>query len=575
MPKCYIFAIGGTGARVLESLTYLLTAGCGYDEFKDWEFVPIMIDLDAANGNVARCKTALDNYMHFQNLLSGSKVPQNQRQNLMCRYKVTKLDTLRDYMLPIDLTHKNNLAAFVRYSDLNMAVQRENGQASPLSTSQHLMDLLYSQDELNMELSVGFKGHPNIGAIVLNQVTKQRTNTTEYENRAFNDFVQGYQTGDRVFVISSIFGGMGASGFPHFMKVLDGLKERDAKFVSMKVGTLSVMPYYSVKEDKNSHIDSNSFITRTKAALQYYSRKITNMSAAYYAGAPSMQREYKNTEGGECQKNDAHALEFIASTSLFHFLSLTEEALQGDITNNGHIYRFGANDNNNWQLTFAQLDETTKNLVSAPLTYLYLLRQTLHIIDRNFQGHDKAQYKSRYFTDVTWANNIELAKINHGGMFGRKVYKMNFMNDDFYKLKKFLDDYHTWLSEMGNENNNTVLSFTPFVLQPDTGRDQLGQRGSADLRNDILRGGVKFSKDAVQSPQVVDIKQQGNQTTYITQLPTHHFDAIITMMSRTVQDAGAAKQLKDLYDNLDNNTKLANKFVELVYRALIRIHLSI
>ena len=59
MSKLYIFGIGGTGSRVIRSLTMLLAAGvdCGVDTI-----VPIIIDRDEANGDYSRTKLLIDKY---------------------------------------------------------------------------------------------------------------------------------------------------------------------------------------------------------------------------------------------------------------------------------------------------------------------------------------------------------------------------------------------------------------------------------------------------------------------------------------------------------------------------------
>ena len=55
MSKIFLFGIGGTGARVLRSLTMMLATGVklGVDEI-----IPIIIDPDAANADLTRhsCK---------------------------------------------------------------------------------------------------------------------------------------------------------------------------------------------------------------------------------------------------------------------------------------------------------------------------------------------------------------------------------------------------------------------------------------------------------------------------------------------------------------------------------------
>lgn len=51
MSKIFLFGIGGTGARVLRSLTMMLATGVklGVDEI-----IPIIIDPDAANADLTR-----------------------------------------------------------------------------------------------------------------------------------------------------------------------------------------------------------------------------------------------------------------------------------------------------------------------------------------------------------------------------------------------------------------------------------------------------------------------------------------------------------------------------------------
>ena len=57
--KIFLFCIGGTGARVLKSLTFLLAAGA---DPKASKVIPIIIDPDNANGDVQRKIEILKNY---------------------------------------------------------------------------------------------------------------------------------------------------------------------------------------------------------------------------------------------------------------------------------------------------------------------------------------------------------------------------------------------------------------------------------------------------------------------------------------------------------------------------------
>ena len=51
MAKLYIFGIGGTGSRVLRSLTMLLAAGV---DTNGYDIVPVIIDPDTSNADLTR-----------------------------------------------------------------------------------------------------------------------------------------------------------------------------------------------------------------------------------------------------------------------------------------------------------------------------------------------------------------------------------------------------------------------------------------------------------------------------------------------------------------------------------------
>ena len=59
MSKCYVFAIGGTGSRVLRALTMLLA---GNVKINTEEIVPIIIDPDVSNADLTRAVKLMDCY---------------------------------------------------------------------------------------------------------------------------------------------------------------------------------------------------------------------------------------------------------------------------------------------------------------------------------------------------------------------------------------------------------------------------------------------------------------------------------------------------------------------------------
>ena len=62
---------------------------------------------------------------------------------------------------------------------------------------------------LDVEMDIGFVGNPNIGSVVLNQFK---------DSEEFKEVASNFNADDRIFIISSIFGGTGAAGFPTILK---------------------------------------------------------------------------------------------------------------------------------------------------------------------------------------------------------------------------------------------------------------------------------------------------------------------------------------------------------------------
>ncbi|MBU1821428.1 MAG: hypothetical protein KKG00_07950, partial [Bacteroidetes bacterium] len=62
MARLFIFAIGGTGSRVLKSLTMLLASGVKPDSRTDFEIIPIIIDPHKSNEDLKRTARMLGNY---------------------------------------------------------------------------------------------------------------------------------------------------------------------------------------------------------------------------------------------------------------------------------------------------------------------------------------------------------------------------------------------------------------------------------------------------------------------------------------------------------------------------------
>ena len=248
MPKLYIFGIGGTGSRVIKSLTMLFASGITLpNNFST--VVPIIIDPDTANGDLNKTKDILTKY---QKIRSEVNIPNDFfTQELRTISNIANNSNIIDsanFQFNLDGVQNQTFSQYIGYGNLsNDAINNQDDQA--------FIDLLYSQQNLNSSLNVGFKGNPNMGSIVLNQFTN---------SKEFNTFAQTFVPGDAIFIISSIFGGTGAAGFPLLLKSLrnNDVLPNAININNAPIGGLTLLPYFTL--NKSDEVDSDTFLEKLK-----------------------------------------------------------------------------------------------------------------------------------------------------------------------------------------------------------------------------------------------------------------------------------------------------------------------
>jgi hypothetical protein len=429
MAKLYVFGIGGTGARVVKSLTMLLASGVN----TNFEIVPILIDPDRAGGDLNRTVKILREYQIIQKEVMGFD------QNHFFKNGISTLSEIitnsgvnsivKDgFRFELDGVQTDYFKEFIDYSTLD-------------PNNKWLTSLLFSERNLDSNLEIGFKGNPNIGSVVLNQFTK---------SEAFQAFADSFEKEDRIFIVSSIFGGTGAAGFPLLLKNIRHGFVNDKFYSHLQdsaIGAITVQPYFKVKQDDNSEIDSHGFITKTKAALHYYFKNVTGnntINSLYYIGDLA-ENTYENNQGGTNQKNDAHFIELASAMAIVDFANTNESYLK---TTRGKaenpVYKeFGIKENVQ-NITFKHLTDATLNLLKRNITEYFYFNMFLK---EKLQDELNNPYASAY------SNKID----------------RNFIDQPFYKtLSEFNKSFRIWLGEL----QRNKASFAPFNIELETNSNQ-------------------------------------------------------------------------------------------------------
>jgi len=421
MAKLYIFGIGGTGSRVLKSLTMLLAAGveCGVDTI-----VPIVIDRDMSNHDLTRTKTLIENYIAVNNI-APKEDKQKEHRN---RFFKTKIELLNNELC---LQLKDNTQKFDVFI----------GKDTMTPENKALVDMLFSKDTLDLDMTEGFQGNPNIGSVVLNQFD---------DSDIFKAFANDFKNGDRIFIISSIFGGTGASGFPLLRKVLQTQNQRDAAGLPLpnwglvnkaQIGAISVLPYFNVgAATDDSLVNSDTFIDKSKAALSYYKTEDKKLDTLYYI-ADTNTTTYPHHKGGDGQKNNAHFVEIAAAMSILDFVNpaLQQKNIhrKDDLIETTTYKEFGISANVS-EIGFVNLEDETKEMLVNQLSRFLLFRN----------------YMQQVFESECGNQPYALRRFNGDFRKGNVIRKLEAIQSSFF----------TWLQEMETQNRK----FSPFNLKTTT-----------------------------------------------------------------------------------------------------------
>lgn len=421
----FVFGIGGTGARIVRSLTMLLASGAKLDNTN--KIIPIIIDVDAKNADTSRTLKALSTYKFIREKGYGNGEDINDgffNANLNTLSSLMPETVARDKLDDsFQLQFDNLETTFLKYIDPNEELVND----VTMDFLESLYDNTppdhpnYSHTELNLRLDLGFKGNPNIGCVVFNNLA----NTKE-----FQFVLKSIGEQDRIFIVSSIFGGTGSSGFPQLVRLL----QAEDKLRSNIFGALTIMPYFNVTDNKNSAINSDRFNSKTEAALTYYSRYLKGKINCFYQLWDKPLKQYENKEGGAEQKNNAHLVEMLGATSIIDFVNKSHESFKPKDKTEYYDFGIKAEDQ---VIDISHFYDRTHETVLKPLTlFSYAMKVYLESIPA---------FKSEAFY-----KELELGS--------------RLKTDAFYQnLESFFTHYKQWLKEMIDNERK----FQPFNVDLD------------------------------------------------------------------------------------------------------------
>lgn len=466
MATLYILAIGGSGARVVKSLAMLLPALPSFGRFDTVK--PILIDSDENNKSLDRTKRILEYYEVSKKILKPD----------FFNINIEKHDG--KYIEPVPVKDDNDSKTFGHYVDFLGIKNKDTAK---------LVELLFSGKSsagislLTLDMDEGFQGNPNIGSIVMSTFAEK-----------FLDKMRELQlqTNDEILFITSIFGGMGAAGFPAFWsKIRDDKTEAGKVLKSVNVGAISLLPYYGLPKKQNeAHLNGLHFVPKAKSALNYYlGNTYTGLEyfcyiAHEFDGAAQPENERGGNIGGG-QDNPAFFAELMAALAVWDYANET-------LNDGKTVFKQIASINNNnkpIKVDNGSLNDKVEAQIKVPFEKLSEIRQTLNEIlelDENIRSQIE-------FT------LIELSKIRQGLSI---ILNKNFLEkaisaggSGYAWTKRERLDINRGLKEKKEDNLKKYEDLNKFFKEFDFWKANLKETGQGFIVPDATDKPIILKKD--------------------------------------------------------------------------------
>ena len=456
----YIIGIGGTGAKCIEALTKLASVGL----FTGQPIKTLFIDPDETNGNLERARRSLNIYDKCYQLVSSGDKEQ-------CPWMKTKIESFDLWSPFTGLNLNKELKSFFNYNTI-----KQNQPALG-----NLFDVLYTKDEQEVTLDVGFRGRPAIGAAVMSQVDLDRL-----DREPWGTFIKNIQSdvsagkAPKVFLCGSIFGGTGASGLPTIGRLIANKLNRLNIKERIKIGCLFLLPYFGFSTPPGENPDgvyarSEQFLLNTEAALRYYvTQAQETFDTVYLLGNENLSR-VKFSIGKNSQRNEAHFLEAYVGLAARHFL-LHNTTLEDKVVLIGRD-RIGTL---TWNDIPEQVEVKTALVNGARFAYTWLAEikpELSEILNRRNDRAVLAPWLLKFFPHSSKRGNdtVQLSDVQQ--------------QDAIKIISNWCQDYLGWLYDLHQCEGEQIQLFVPGIFKNPEGKLRQEQLAELVFDNNLDRRG--------------------------------------------------------------------------------------
>lgn len=389
-----------------------------------------MVDQDEANGNVSRTKILLSKYMNLRSSLRNEAGHDLAKDSNLFKTHITANNDA--VWLPLKGADPT-LEEVIHYELLKPEVKG-------------LMNCLYDPDELKQNLSEGFRARPNIGAAAMLATTANEDDPFWSQVYKAIDAARGGEE-VRVFIISSIFGGTGASGFPNIARRIKQIQKEKNVTSNFHLGGALMLPYfnYDVPEENMEgelYAKPEEFLDQTKGALQYYAKLFEYdkiFDQVYVTGWDPLTKLPNFKMGGNLQNNPPLFPELYAALGALKFFSEDNK-----ISDTQEIFHIGKNESN--EILWSDVPNVSNNLNSKDnisnlirfsFSYNWMYGPALTGSWSKIKKYENENWFKRLIFKNTYNSETKACEIGH---------EQN--QEVILSMQEYCQDVLTWITDM-------------------------------------------------------------------------------------------------------------------------------
>ena len=431
--KNYVIAVGGTGAKVVQSMIHLGAAGLLPEEARHLDV--ILVDPDENNGSVSDCQQCERAYL----ACSGKELQTDQAVAGPGQLQIGTTDLFSFHLgmkgpwSPVQNPHADTLKEIFHYNQL-----LHTGSADA-----ELLDLFFEEEELDLPVKQGFRGRPAIGATIFAKAIDFEGEGGLWKSlreRIKNDAPQGAC----VLLVGSVFGGSGAAGAPTILRLI---QEKLRELSNVRLGLILMLPYFQFKTVPGETIqaDPAAFPMATAEALKYYHERhfLSFCNTIFAAGEEIPAEMAVPAVGAADQRNEPHFAELVAALGAFRFfgnldlqdnkLAVAARQREGTLTWADLPYH---------ELHHARMVRRLEHMIVFAVAYRYIFYP---IILRCLSNPKRN-------TETFWVDHIESRKVPHDAA-GKALQR----------VAAYLDTFLSWLMNVSTPRRS---GFAPGLVNP-------------------------------------------------------------------------------------------------------------